>query len=139
MGAGSPDSSEKFTKILGFTAILIWTPRKSQNYQASIQCYAIIGFANGLMMTAYIGICILPLKLKNIKKKKLKKKNIVKIAPPLTKLSGSAHETKPHICICQLFIVWNFHILKEVITMQCICHAIMCTVLHLFLIRNNHT
>ena len=39
-GSGPP---WKFTKIKGFLAILVRSPWKSQSYQASIQCWAIIG------------------------------------------------------------------------------------------------
>ena len=62
-------------------------------YQASFQCWSIIGMPvkshfNGVWLagrwwSAYSGIWILS--------STLKKKNVVKVGPPLTKLSGSAH------------------------------------------------
>ena len=74
-------------KNIGFLAILVWIPWKSQSYQASIQCWAItstqakrhlndVSLA-GRSWPAYSGIWILPPsspQLKNSKKKKKKKK-----------------------------------------------------------------
>ena len=63
-------------------------PLNSQSYQASIQCLAITG-------QAYDGFWILShlISLKHPKKTtKNKTINVVKVGPPLTKLSGYAHE-----------------------------------------------
>ena len=79
-GGRGPDPPGKFQNIFGSLAILVRIPLKSQSNQSSIQCWAIIGpplkrlfkwrFAGGSLMA---------------------KKNVVKVGPPLTKLSGSAH------------------------------------------------
>ena len=69
-------------------------PKKSQSYQASIQCWATIGppmkrhlmafrwRADGGPLIVVFG---------SSHQLKTKKKKIVKVGPPLTKLSGSVH------------------------------------------------
>ena len=95
-GAGGLDPPEKSQNI-GFLNHFCLDPLKkkhTQNYQANIQCWAIIStpakrHLNGVSLTgrcwpAYSGIWIFP-PLINLK-------NPVKIGPPLAKFSGSAHE-----------------------------------------------
>ena len=79
-------------KNIGFLNNTAPDPLKSQSYQASIQCWAIIGMPekrnlNGVSLagqcwTVYSGILILT---------SLINKRVVKFWPPLTKLTGSAH------------------------------------------------
>ena len=86
----------KITKIKVSFAILVRIPLKSQSYQSSIQCWATIGppakrHLKSVSLAvrswpANSGIWIRSLLIK------LKKKNVVKVGSPLTKLSGSAHE-----------------------------------------------
>ena len=86
--AGGRDTPWKITNIWGSLAILVWIPLKSQSYQSSIQCWAIIGpvakrHLNGVSLAgrwwpAHSGICILPPLIKL-------NKNVVKVGPPLTK------------------------------------------------------
>ena len=42
-GTGGPDPTWKITKIKGSLTILVRIPLKSQSYQSSIHCWAIIG------------------------------------------------------------------------------------------------
>ena len=55
------------------------TPEKSQSYQVSIQCWATMAFRwraeEGPLIVVFL----------------ISKKKLVKVGPPLTKLSGSAH------------------------------------------------
>ena len=94
-GGGESGSRWKITKVLCFLAIFntgLDPLKQSHSYQASIQCWAIIGtpakrpitwrFAGGPMMARDSGIWILSHQ---------QLKHIVKIGPPLTQLSGSAH------------------------------------------------
>ena len=92
-GSGPPPPW-KILKIKGFLAIQVWIPWKSQSYQAMIECWVIIGtpakrHLNGVSLAGRWWPRLYPL----IKWKKRKKEiNVVKVGPPLTKLSGSAHE-----------------------------------------------
>ena len=60
--AGGSELPEKSQKLWGFLAILVWMPLKSQSYQASLN----VGPSSARQQT-------------------------LKVGPPLTKLSGSAH------------------------------------------------
>ena len=98
-GSGPP---WKITKIVGSLSILVRIPLKSQSYQSSIQCWAIIGppvkrHLNGVALTgrwwpANSSIWNLPPphQTKNRKKEKKKRKRFQSWTP-LTKLSGSTH------------------------------------------------
>ena len=89
-GSGPPLENYKICIL----AILVRTPEKSQSYQATVLCMANIGpqakrHLNGVSLSgrlwpAYSGIWLLS-PLINLKKG-------VKVGPPLTKLSGSAHD-----------------------------------------------
>ena len=92
-GQGVQTPPEKSQNI-GFLSNFFLDPlKKSQRYQANIQCWVIISMPakrhlNGVSLTgrcwpAYSGIWIFP-PLINLK-------NPVKVGPPLTKFSGSAH------------------------------------------------
>ena len=85
-------------KNIGFSSNIGLDPLKNGSYQASIQCWAIIGppAKRHLMVFRWRAedgplIVVLGSSLPSSTKKKKKKKNIVKVGPPLTKLSGSAH------------------------------------------------
>ena len=92
-GSGHPTPPLKNHKNIGFLNNTAPDPLKSQSYQASIQCWAIIStpekrHLNGVSLvgqcwTVYSGILILPFLIN--------KKKVVKFGPPLTKLSGSTH------------------------------------------------
>ena len=62
-----------------------------------------------------------------LKIKKVKKKNVVKVGPPLKKLSGSAHE-------CRVFAIFSCKMAGNALSMktsvQCteLCHVCLCTV-----------
>ena len=75
-GRGHPPPPPENHKNIGLLSNTGRDPLEiaTQKFQASIQCWAIIG------TPAYSAICILPPLKKN-----------VKVGPPLTKLSGSAH------------------------------------------------
>ena len=91
-GTGGPDPLDNY-KNIGFLSNTGPDPLKSQSYQVSIQCWAIIGppakrHLNGVSLAgqcwpAKSGILILTALIK------LKK--TVKVGPPPTKLSGSLH------------------------------------------------
>ena len=88
-------------KNIGFSSNTVPDSQKNRSYQASIQCWGIIGtpvkrHLMAFRWRAHDG----PLKVvlgsslpSSTKKKKRKNKNkiVVKVGPPLTKLSGSAH------------------------------------------------
>ena len=90
-----PPPPPKNHKNIGFSSNTGPDPLKNHSYQASIQCLAIIGTpakrhlmafrwrADGCPLIVILGSC-LPSSTTN--------KNVVKVRPPLTKLSGSAHE-----------------------------------------------
>ena len=118
-GTRGSDPLWKITKIQFFLAILVLIPLKSQSYQASIQCWAVISaIKTGRRWSAFSGILIIsPLinqktKTKNKKAKgkttKQTKKEHVRAGPPLTKLSGIAHA----LCISALNYTFYF---KEMI------------------------
>ena len=81
-GSAPPPPTLENHKNIGFLAILVRIPLKSQSYQASIQCRAIIGTPAKRR---------LKFDHPHIKLKKKEKKNVVKVGPTLTKLFGSAH------------------------------------------------
>ena len=94
-GGGGPDPHLQNNKNIWFPSNTgPDTLKKSQSYQASIQCWAIIGppakrHSNGVSLAGqwwptFRGIWIVP-PLINLKK------NVAKVGPPLTKLYGSAH------------------------------------------------
>ena len=96
-----PPPPMKNHKNIGFSSNTVPDSLKNRSYQASIQCWGIIGTpVKGHLMAfrwrAHDGPLIvvlgsfLPSSTKK-KKKKTNKKNEVKVGPPLTKLSGSAH------------------------------------------------
>ena len=85
-------------KNIGFLSNTGSDPLKNCSYQASIQCWAIIGTPAKRHLMAFhwwaddgllIGIHGSSLSLST--KKTQKHKNVVKVGPPLTKLSGSAN------------------------------------------------
>ena len=98
-GGGSGPPPEKVQKYMVslklFLAILARNTLKSQSYQSSIQCLALIGppakrHLNGVSLTGHwwpvnSGIWILP---PLIKLKTKKQKKPVKVGPPLTQLPG---------------------------------------------------
>ena len=100
-GQGSGPPPLKNHKNIGFSSNTGPDPLKNCSYQSSIQWWAIIGTpakrhfmafrwrADDDPLIVVLG-SFLPSSKK--KKKKKKKKNVVKVGPPLTKLSGSAHD-----------------------------------------------
>ena len=105
-------------KNIGFfsNTILVRIPLKSQSYQSSIQCWTSIGppakrHLNGVSLAGRLwpansGIWILP---PLIKLKKQQNKNVFKVGPPLTKLSGSAHASRRAGSLKHLLIVYAIH------------------------------
>ena len=86
-------------KNIGFSSNTGPDPLKNRSYQASIQCWAIIGTpAKRHSGIAYSGTWILPPLINT------KKNNVVKVGPPLTKLSGSAHDGHAASASCTGFI-----------------------------------
>ena len=82
-------------KNIGFPSIIGPDPLKSQSYQATIQCWAIIStqakcHLNGVSQAGRPMMAHLKRYLDPTSPQKLKK-NVVKVGPPLTKFSGSAH------------------------------------------------
>ena len=96
-GTGGPDPPGKLQNI-GFLSNICPDPLKNRSYQASIQCWAIIGTPAKRHLMAFCWRAdegplrvVLASSLPSSTKKKRKKKNVVKVGPPLTKLSGCAH------------------------------------------------
>ena len=97
-GTGGPDPPPmKNHKNIGFSSNTVPDSLKNRSYQASIQCWGIIGtpvkrHLMAFRWRAHDGplIVVLGSSLPSSTKKKTKK-NVVKVGPPLTKLSGSAH------------------------------------------------
>ena len=94
-GTGGQDSPWKITSLYLFEQYWSGSPGKLQSYQASIHCRAIIGplakrYLNGISLVGwwwpiFSVIWILGPPLINYKNK------LVRVGPPLTKLSGSEH------------------------------------------------
>ena len=102
MGTGGPDPPPKNHKIIGFSSKTGPDPLKNRSYQASIQCWAIIGTPGKLAFRWRADddplIVVLRSSLpSSTSSKKQKTKKNVKIGPPLTKLSGSAHRITLHV------------------------------------------
>ena len=96
---GGPDPPLKNYKSIGFSSNTGPDPLKNRSYQASIQSWSIIGTPAKRHLMAFRWraddgplIYLDPPSPHQLKKQN--KKNVVKVGPPLTKLSGSAHETK---------------------------------------------
>ena len=96
-GTGGPDPTWKITKIKGSLAILVRIPLKSQSYQSSIHCWAIIGppakrHLKGVSLPAVDGPLIVVFGSFLPSPNEKNEKKTLTSWPPLTKLSGSAHD-----------------------------------------------
>ena len=100
MGAGGPDPPPppplKNHKNIGVSSNTGPDPLKYRSYQASFQCWAIIGnpakrHLMAFRLRADDGPLIVVLGSPSPHQLKNKKKNVVIVGPPLTKLSGSVH------------------------------------------------
>ena len=82
-GAGSPEKSQSYRVSKQY-----WSrsSEQTQSYQASIQCWAIISPPVGRLMMARFKWY-----LDHLTPINLKKRNVVRVGPPLTKLIGSAY------------------------------------------------
>ena len=102
-GQGSgPPPPLKYHKNIGFSSNTGPDPLKNRSYQASIQCWAIIGTPAKRHLMAFRWraddgplIVVLGSSLPSSTKKK-----VVKVGPPLTTFSGSAHEPYPDNVVC---------------------------------------
>ena len=90
-GTGDPDPPWKITKIKDSLAILVQIPLKSQSYQCSIQCWAIKNGVDGPLKVVFGSF--LPHQTKKKQQKNKTNKNVVNVGHPLTKNSGSVHDT----------------------------------------------
>ena len=82
---------------MDFLAIVVQIPEKSGSYHASIQCWAIISSPAKREMAFRWRADDGPLKgVFGFSLPSSKKKNVVKVGPPLTKFTGSAHVIAVH-------------------------------------------
>ena len=101
-GTGGTDPPLKNHKNIAFSGNTGQDPLKNHSYQDTIQCWAIIGmfrsWANDDPLIVVLGSS-LPSSTKI---------NNVKVGPPLTKLSGSAHELVPHFRGIEVRVFYHF-------------------------------
>ena len=102
-GTGGPDPPPplKNHKNIGFPSNTVPDSLKNRSYQASIQCWGIIGTPVKRHLMAFRWRAddgplkvVLGSSLPSSTKIKEEKKNVVKDGPPQTNLSGSAHVSK---------------------------------------------